>query len=1220
MHANPFSMRWISWVAMVCLWAAPGVAQEGGGDAADSLPRLASRRGETFKLGKRPYPSGTRAKWIAEGRALGKAPEGHRPRKQTLKGAADNRSILPPIKSQGSEGSCVHWAGAYYTKTASMKRQMPSLNVTASSNQLSPRFTYNLSNSGQDNGAYGHEPFEIFMRYGGASLKQKPYVAGQYTALPTVADFVEGLHRRTAGYVWVWDWRPSAAEINELKAHLDAGGVAVCGVYAEDSFDAWSAGDPPWVGTPCSEYDINHLVTVYGYGPGYYLVANSWGTSFGSNGFIHVAASYFENYFSDVMYPLEGTYEPSTSRAELKIAHTRRSDIRSLAFQVNGATVWSNSPLPKSAPLGSGYFNSDSRDNWELAVDLSSASWSASNAVTVGCMDRVSNRTGSMTDFTVVLNGKNHAAAGMPVAIPDNTGVPAVATISFAGSGSGPVNLKINCGSGAVGEWGADHSWSTVSGGANYTTAGIADTGEVPEAVYQYRRYGSWVTYNLDIPDGRYHVRLHFADLFSSGTGKRIFDVRMEGATVLPNYDIIAAAGGPKRAVAELFENVEVTGGLQLEVVAKLNTAQFNAIEVWTAGPAVVVNPSSVSVPEGGTVQFGVRLSEAPAGNVTVAVARVSGDADIAVQAGSALVFTPANFDVEQAVTLSAAEDDDSVNGVAVIRCSAADHAPADVTATEQDNDVPPVNLKINCGSGAVGEWEADRSWSVVSGGANYTTAGIADTGEVPEAVYQYRRYGSRVTYNLDIPDGRYHVRLHFADLFSSGTGKRIFDVRIEGQTVLPNYDIIAAAGGPKRAVAELFENVEVTGGLQLEVLAKLNTAQFNAIEVWTAGPAVVVNPARVTVPEGGTAQFAVRLSDAPAGDVTVAVARVSGDADIAVQSGATRVFTPGNYNVEQMVTLSAAEDDDSENGVAVIRCTTEGYAAASVTATEQDNDVPPVNLKINCGSGAVGEWGADQSWSVVSGGANYTTAGIADTGDVPEAVYQYRRYGSRVTYNLDIPDGRYNIRLHFADLFSTGTGKRIFDVRIEGQTVRPNYDIIAAAGGPKRAVAELFENVEVTGGLQLEVVAKVNTAQFNGIEVWTAPGAAAAPSRTSSPLAAMTVVKGWPLAWARNGTEAWKAAPELVDGNVDTVWVGAAEAWIWSLAVDFEEAIPLHAVELDYAGEPWMDMDVLGSEDLETWVDLGSAIHLPVDIRWLFFQFRGDGDAGPALREIHWE
>ena len=49
----------------------------------NSLPRMATAHG-TFKLGKKPYPTGTREQWIAEGRVLGRAPDGFIRRTRSL--------------------------------------------------------------------------------------------------------------------------------------------------------------------------------------------------------------------------------------------------------------------------------------------------------------------------------------------------------------------------------------------------------------------------------------------------------------------------------------------------------------------------------------------------------------------------------------------------------------------------------------------------------------------------------------------------------------------------------------------------------------------------------------------------------------------------------------------------------------------------------------------------------------------------------------------------------------------------------------------------------------------------------------------------------------------------------------------------------------------------------------------------------------------------------
>jgi hypothetical protein len=102
----------------------------------------------------------------------------------------------------------------------------------------------------------------------------------------------------------------------------------------------------------------------------------------------------------------------------------------------------------------------------------------------------------------------------------------------------------------------------------------------------------------------------------------------------------------------------------------------------------LVVSAAAVSVPETGTQSFTVKLAAAPTGNVAVTVARTAGDTDISVATGASLLFTPANWNTPQTVTLAAAKDADSANGVATVSISAANATTRTVTATEVDNDV----------------------------------------------------------------------------------------------------------------------------------------------------------------------------------------------------------------------------------------------------------------------------------------------------------------------------------------------------------------------------------------------------------------------------------------------------------------------------------------------------------------------------------------------------
>lgn len=117
------------------------------------------------------------------------------------------------------------------------------------------------------------------------------------------------------------------------------------------------------------------------------------------------------------------------------------------------------------------------------------------------------------------------------------------------------------------------------------------------------------------------------------------------------------------------------------------STADVTVYEIDNDILMLVASTTVLHVPEGGQASFSVQLNRDPGGNVVVAVARDSGDADLSVFTGASLLFTPANWAVGQGVAIAAAEDDDSVNGAAVFRITALGVEPVEVTAVEVDND-----------------------------------------------------------------------------------------------------------------------------------------------------------------------------------------------------------------------------------------------------------------------------------------------------------------------------------------------------------------------------------------------------------------------------------------------------------------------------------------------------------------------------------------------------
>jgi ribosomal protein S8 len=159
--------------------------------------------------------------------------------------------------------------------------------------------------------------------------------------------------------------------------------------------------------------------------------------------------------------------------------------------------------------------------------------------------------------FTATANSAGQIAVSSSNGAADNPKISGLSVTSSSGStGPGPgAAVQIDAGSSvAVGDWSADREFS---GGGTYSTTSSIDTSapnSAPAAVYQTERYGTF-TYALAnlTPNASYTVQLHFAEIYYTQPGQRQFNMAINGAQVLNNFDIVAEAGGPNIAIVKSF-------------------------------------------------------------------------------------------------------------------------------------------------------------------------------------------------------------------------------------------------------------------------------------------------------------------------------------------------------------------------------------------------------------------------------------------------------------------------------------------------------------------------------------------------------------------------------------------------------------------------------------------------------------------------------------------
>ena len=386
---------------------------------------------------------------------------------------------------------------------------------------------------------------------------------------------------------------------------------------------------------------------------------------------------------------------------------------------------------------------------------------------------------------------------------------PAVASVTFGQS------LLLNAGGPQVVNGGLTFEADQYVTGASLFTSVVPIDGTSNDEIYQTENYGNF-SYEIPVTNnGDFDIRLHFAELFYNNPGQRIFDVSIEGNVVLDNFDILSQVA-KNTALIEEFNDITVNDGfISIQFTGVTGNPKLSALEIlppntFGATPSIVITSpqNNASVTQPFQVAFTVENWVIETGNTHMHY-YVDG-----VMVGPHYSYNPISFS-------------SLPEGMHTIRLELfnANHTGSgyfdEVTVNVVDTNNQS-NLRINAGGPmytfASQTWDADNYFGLNSD--TYSNP-VAIAGTEDDEVYQTERWQNNgdLVANIPVANGNYDVLLHFAELYygpvvSGGIGERIFNIDVEGQFQLNNYDITESAGAAATADIVSAAGISVTDGI----------------------------------------------------------------------------------------------------------------------------------------------------------------------------------------------------------------------------------------------------------------------------------------------------------------------------------------------------------------------------------------------------------------------
>ena len=378
----------------------------------------------------------------------------------------------------------------------------------------------------------------------------------------------------------------------------------------------------------------------------------------------------------------------------------------------------------------------------------------------------------------------------------------------------------------------------------------------------------------------------------------------------------------------------------------------------------IEVSPFSVNVRENGEGRFFVRLNKDPEGDVVVNVARTAGDESVTIAGGAARAFKPTNWDVWQAVILTAPDDENTDSETATFTVSATGLDAVEVQVATLDDDIGDNLALASSGSVISGSEKNSRPDELIDGvhvsSVNY---GFTIWTNEPQGTMTLDLKVTSTVSRVRLLNWNWVYRIHRYTIESS----------VDGLSWSPLIDASEddRQGWDDWAVADVTARyLRFTGLWSSEHRAAVSISELEVYGTRDLSdlPRAVLSEAEVNVREGGEGRFFLRLDKEPDGTVVLNVERESGSTNITIQGGAVRTFRASNWDGWQAVVLAASEDENAIGETAVFRISSPGVPDQFVEATILDDEIGENLALASAGATISGAGGASRTSQLIDG------------------------------------------------------------------------------------------------------------------------------------------------------------------------------------------------------------------------------------------------------------